>query len=118
MNSQILKLGNSHILAFMHLVRQILYLSNKNVFLLANNIALKSTIKNLVFMLLFLQKHSLCSYKQLIEISVEDTPKHQNRFRANYILSSVLYAHKILVSTTTNELIYLPSVTNIFPSAG
>jgi len=118
MDSQLLKLGNSQTLAFMHIVRQVLSLSTKNTFLLANNIALKSTIKDLIFILLFLQKHSLCSYKQLIEISVEDTPKYQNRFRTNYILSSVLYAHKILVSTTTNELLYLPSVTNIFPSAG
>lgn len=90
----------------------------KKIFILKTNIVIKTSNNRLVTILLFLKNHSLCLYKQLIDIAAEDTPKHKNRFRLNYILSSILYNHRVIVSLNTNELTYLPSVTKIFSSAG
>jgi len=81
-------------------------------------VVIKIISENLVEIALLLKGHSLCCYYQLIEIATEDTPQHQNRFRINYIFSSLLYGQKIIISLTTNELHYLPSLTQIFFSAG
>ena len=89
----------------------------KGFFVISNNIVIKTSRNKLTCVLFFLQKHSLSRYRQLIEIAAEDTPKHKNRFRINYILSSFMYNNKIIVTTTTDEITYLPSVTNIFSSA-
>ena len=83
-----------------------------------NIIIIKTYGAVLRVVLLALKQHSLLAFSQLIDIAAEDTPKHKKRFRVNYILSSLLYNTKIIVSTLTDEITYLPSITNIFPSAG
>jgi len=103
---------------FRQIVRRLLATVVKQLFLTTSSLILKTTVKNLPNILLFFKEHSLCNYTQLVEIATEDTPKFTNRFRSNYILSTILYAHKIVVSVTTNELLYLPSITPIFPCAG
>jgi NADH:ubiquinone oxidoreductase subunit C len=90
----------------------------KKNFVLNNTIIFKTNKNNIPAVLVFLKQHSLSLYKQLIEIAAEDTPKHQNRFRVTYILSSILYNTKFFVTTVTDELTYLPTVTTIYESAG
>jgi len=118
MNKQILSLSNWHNSAFVQYISKFLTLTVKKKIVVGNYFIIKSTIKSLQHILFFLNKHSLSMYKQLIEIAVEDTPKHKNRFRINYILSTMQYAQKFFVSVTTDELSYLPSVAWIFSSAG
>jgi len=79
---------------------------------------LKSSIKSLLPLTLFLKKHSLSCYSQLVDIATEDTPKQRNRFRINYILSSLLYGHKVIVTLSAHELQYIPSLVPLFLSAG
>jgi len=110
MNKQILSLSNWHNSAFVQYISKFLTLTVKKKIVVGNYFIIKSTIKSLQHILFFLNKHSLSMYKQLIEIAVEDTPKHKNRFRINYILSTMQYAQKFFVSVTTDELSYLPSV--------
>jgi|SRR5437763_817694 len=118
MTLPLVEFGNWYSAEFVQTLRQLLTSLAKKVFLTASSLVIKTTTKNLQNVLLFLKEHSLCSYKQLIEIATEDTPKFINRFRSNYILSTVLYAHKIIVTVTTHELVYLPSITRLFASAG
>lgn len=102
---------------YLVLIKEVLTPILKKAFLMKNNILLKVNKMILLSILNFLKKHALCLYKQLLDIAVEDTPKKRNRFRVNYILSSILYNAKIIVSLTANELTYLPSVTFIYSSA-
>lgn len=102
---------------YLLLIKEILTPLFKKAFLMKNNILLKGNRITLISILNFLQKHALCLYKQLLDIAVEDTPKKRNRFRVNYILSSILYNAKIIISLTANELTYLPSITFLYSSA-
>jgi NADH:ubiquinone oxidoreductase subunit C len=103
---------------YVHLIRQSFSPISNFFFIKKNQVIIKTSRKNIPKILLFLQKHSLCLYQQLIEIAAEDTPKKSMRFRVNYILSSINYSSKVLVSTITNEITYLPSVVGLFQSAG
>jgi NADH:ubiquinone oxidoreductase subunit C len=93
------------------LIKEILILSTLTT-------VIKTSKKQLVGLSFFLKKHSLLNYTQLLDIVAEDTPKHKNRFRISYVLSSFLYSHKLLISLTAHELHYLPSLIVIFFSAG
>jgi hypothetical protein len=75
MNKQVLALSTWHNLAFVLFTRHILSTIIKKTFLIANNPVIKTTAKNLQAVLLFFKMHSLCNYKQLVELAVEDTPK-------------------------------------------
>jgi NADH dehydrogenase (ubiquinone) Fe-S protein 3 len=90
----------------------------KRIFILKQDIKIKTSRKYMPLALYFLKLHSLCKYTQLIDIATEDSPKRKNRFRINYILSSIIYNTKIIVSIITNELTYVPSIIKIFKSAG
>jgi len=91
----------------------------KKAFILGTSIGIiKTSKKQLIGLSFFLKNHSLSNQTQLVDIAVEDTPKHKNRFRINYIFSSILYSHKILLTITAHELHYLPSLSSIFFSAG
>jgi len=103
--------------SYARLIKKIINSVAKAIFVHNNNIVIKTDITNLKLALFFLNKHTLCSYKQLIDIAAEDTPKNSYRFRVNYILTSLLYNHKVILSVTTNELNYLPSATGIFQGA-
>jgi len=100
------------------MLHSLLSLIIKKTFVLATTLIMKVTSKTLVGLSFFFKNHSLCHYSQLLDIAAEDTPKHTNRFRVNYIFSSVVYANKLLVTLTAHELQYLPSLLTIFFSAG
>jgi len=117
-DSNIFGIGTWITIAFARYVSDVLSLLNTKIFVLSNNVIVKTTTKKLQNILWFLKKHSLSIYHQLIEIAVEDTPKRKERFRVNYILSTLYYAHKVLITLTTGELSYVPSIIKIFLSAG
>lgn len=118
LDKQILLLTNWYYNAFAQYLSIILSLQTTRIFIWEGTFIIKSTPKTIQNILFFLKKHTLSTYNQLIEIAVEDSPKHRQRFRVNYILSSMIYAQKFLISVVTNELSYLPSATWIFSSAG
>ena len=83
-----------------------------------NNIEIKTTPNKLRSLLSFLKKHTLCQYQQLVDIACSDVPGKKYRFSVSYLLHSILYNARIVVTVKTNEVIPLPSVTQLFESAG
>jgi len=90
----------------------------KNSFILATFFVLKTSIKELFSLSLFMKAHSLSRFSQLIDIATEDAPKRKNRFRVNYILSSFGYSNKLIITLVVRELQYIPSLASLFSSAG
>ena len=82
-----------------------------------NDIEIKTTPNNLCALLYFLQKHTLCQYKQLIDIACYDVPGKKNRFSLAYVLYSMRYNSRIIIIVKTNEVLPLPSVVTLFNSA-
>lgn len=94
-----------------YLIKEIRFVNNKDI-------EIKTTPNNLRPLLYFLKNHTLCQYKQLIEIACSDNPGKQRRFSIAYVLLSVHYSANIIVVIQTNEVLPVPSVTSIFSSAG
>jgi len=80
-------------------------------------VEIKTTPSNLRSILYFLQKETLCQYKQLVEIACYDFPGKKDRFSINYVLYSLRYNVRIIIVVKTNEVIPLPSITGLFESA-
>lgn len=89
----------------------------KEIRLKTNAIEIKTTPNNLNALLYFLQKHSLCQYKQLVDIASSDVPGKTRRFSVHYLLLSLRYNARIIVVVQTNEVSPLPSVTSLYRSA-
>jgi len=60
--------------------------------------------------------NTLCS--QLIDLSMIDYPERKYRFEVFYLLLSLKYNNRFVVSTFTKEGTYLDSITNLYSSAG
>jgi NADH dehydrogenase (ubiquinone) Fe-S protein 3 len=82
-----------------------------------NDIEIKTTSNNLRALLYILQKHTLCQYKQLVDLACYDVPGKKNRFSIGYLLHSFRYNVRIIVIVKTNEVLPLPSVVPLFNSA-
>lgn len=104
--------------SYIKLLSSILGSLAKEIRLKNNDIEIKTTPNNLRSLILFLKNHSLTQYKQLIEIACSDNPGKQWRFSLVYVLNSVLYSTRLLVTIKTNEVNPIPSVIEIFSSAG
>jgi NADH:ubiquinone oxidoreductase subunit C len=63
------------------------------------------TRSNLLALLLFCKNHSLCLYKNLVDITVYDVPGKNYRFCIIYSLKSHLYNARLFIYTYTNESI-------------
>lgn len=73
--------------------------------------------KNCYPILMFLKKHTLCQYKQLVDIICFDTPGKNYRFFIIYNLLTIQYNTRIQVITklkNTNELL---SISGLYKSA-
>jgi NADH dehydrogenase (ubiquinone) Fe-S protein 3 len=81
-------------------------------------VEIKTTSNNLRALFYFLQNHSLCQYKQLVEIACSDLPGKKRRFSLAYILFSFRYNTYLTIVVQTNEVLSIPSVTPIYSSAG
>jgi NADH:ubiquinone oxidoreductase subunit C len=64
-----------------------------------------TTRSNLLALILFCKNHSLCLYKNLIDIIVYDVPGKNYRFCVIYALKSYLYNTRLYIYTYTNESI-------------
>jgi len=82
-----------------------------------NDIEIKTTANNLRGLLYFLQNHTLCQYKQLIDIACSDVPGKARRFSISYLLLSLRYNARLIVVIKTNEVLPLPSITALYRSA-
>jgi NADH:ubiquinone oxidoreductase subunit C len=82
-----------------------------------NDIEIKTTSNNLRALLYVLQKHTLCQYKQLVDLACYDVPGKKKRFSIGYLLHSFRYNVRIIVIVKTNEVLPLPSVVSFFNSA-
>lgn len=89
----------------------------KKSFVYYKQIHLITTRSNLLALLLFSKNHSLCLYKNLVDITVYDTPGKNYRFCVIYSLKSYLYNTRLFIYTYTNESIWIPSVTTLYKSA-
>ena len=82
-----------------------------------NDIEIKTTPNNIRSVLYFLQKHTLCQYKQLVDLACSDVLGKPRRFSVNYLLLSLRYNVRLNVVIKTNEVLSLPSVTMLYRSA-
>jgi len=89
----------------------------KEIRLKNTDLEIKTTPNNLRALLYFLKNHTLCQYKQLIDIACSDVPGKTRRFSVNYLLLSLRYNARINVVVKTNEVSPLPSVTPLYRSA-
>lgn len=74
----------------------------------------KEKIARLVF---FLEKHTYSQYKSVMDIYGVDYPEKKNRFEVNYNLLSVRYNSRLVVSITSDEFSYIPTVTGVYLAA-
>ena len=74
-------------------------------------------IIDLVSAILFLKTNDKCRFKQLIDITAVDFPKNEKRFKIVYLLLSHENNLRIIISSSIDESISVPSITKIFPSA-
>jgi NADH-quinone oxidoreductase subunit C len=74
-------------------------------------------IIDLISAVLFLKTNDKCRFKQLIDITAVDFPKNEKRFKIVYLLLSHENNLIIIISSSIDESISVPSITKIFPSA-
>ncbi len=89
----------------------------KSIYILDKVIYIQTTISCLNSIIYYLGHHSLYKYNQLQDICCCDIPKAQLRFSLNYILRSLLNHTTVVVSIQTNEVISVPTITNLYLSA-
>ena len=89
----------------------------KEIRLKNNDVELKTTPNNLRALLYFLQNHTLCQYKQLIDVICSDIPGKIRRFTVSYLLLSVRYNARLTVVVKTNDVLPLPSAVALYRSA-
>jgi len=81
------------------------------------DIVIEVLSKNVYPILLFLNKHTFCQFKSLIDIICYDKVKKKNRFSIIYNCVSVHYNFRCRLMTKVNELSSLFSVMGIYKSA-
>ena len=92
---------------------------NKNIDikLSDNSITITTDKKNLILLLNFLKSNYLLQFKTLISITAVDYPERHDRFEINYFLLSYKLNKRIIIKVNTNDVIPVPSITNVFSSA-
>lgn len=73
---------------------------------------------NLKKLMTFLKYYTNAQFKQVSEITAVDYPERDKRFEVVYVLLSVRFNTRLLVKVSIDELTSLPSIVDIFPSAG
>jgi NADH:ubiquinone oxidoreductase subunit C len=90
----------------------------KDVFVRGYDSSLTLSRRNFIPLILFLKKHSLSQFKQLVDITVYDRPGKCYRFTVIYHFLSIHYGKRVMCLVQTDELIDLPSTTGFYSSAG
>jgi NADH dehydrogenase (ubiquinone) Fe-S protein 3 len=114
---KLLKRKNWLLKKYVLFLKRILKTVVKEIRLKNTDLEIKTTPNNLRALLYFLQNHTLCQYKQLIDIACSDVPGKTRRFSVNYLLLSIRYNTRINIVVKTNEVSPLPSVTPLYRSA-
>lgn len=83
-----------------------------------SEICLYTKPEHLVKLLIFLKYYTNGQFKQLSEITAVDFPDKEKRFEVVYMLLSVRFNTRIMVKVCVDELTSVPSVVDVFPSAG
>src|ERR1700744_2720652 len=112
--SKLIKQKNFFLKKYVLFLKIILKTVIKEIRLKNNDIEIKTTPNNLRALLYFLQNHTLCQYKQLVDIACSDVPGKRRRFSVSYLLHSLRYNTRIHVIVKTNEVLPLPSVTFLY----
>lgn len=73
--------------------------------------------KDLWNFLFFMKYHTLTRASQLIDLSMVDYPERRFRFEIFYLLLSIKYNVRFVVTSFTREGAYFDSVTSIYPAA-
>jgi NADH-quinone oxidoreductase subunit C len=81
-----------------------------------NTIEFKTTIENFELLICIFKNSSLCQFEQLSEVAVIDLPTKFYRFKLNYILFSLRYNTRIIVSLKTTEFISIPTSSYLYNS--
>ena len=72
----------------------------------------------LEYLIFYLQKHTLCQFKSLIDITGVDYPDRKERFEVVYLLLSIRFGKRAAVKIKVDELTFVPSISKIFNAAG
>ena len=72
----------------------------------------------LIGLLTFIKLHTNTQFKSLIDITAVDFPDREKRFEVVYMLLSVRFNARIKIKVCVDELTSLPSVVDLYPSAG
>lgn len=81
------------------------------------DIVIEVNSKKIYSLILFLNRHTLCQFKTLIDIVCYDNPKKKNRFSLIYNLLSVHYNRRCRVITKLSELTTIFSIMGLYKAA-
>jgi len=81
-------------------------------------IEIKVLPKNIYPLIFFLNKHSLCQFKSIVDIICYDAPGKKNRFSIVYSLLSTKYNLRVQVLSKVSKTEELLSVVSLYNSAG
>jgi len=116
-NNSILLVFIKNFIVF-NFVRYLQYLIPvENIKIFKNEIILIVIPEILLKIIEFLKLHTSSQYKMLTCISGTDYPEYSNRFEVVYELMSLVYNHRLRIKIYVNELIFVSSLTSLFPSA-
>lgn len=73
---------------------------------------------NVMKLMEYLKRHEDCQFTMLMDITANDFPKRAKRFEVVYNLLSIRTNQRIRVKVATDEETPVPSVIEIFPTAG
>ena len=74
--------------------------------------------KHLVKLMIFLKYYTNSQFRQVSEITAVDLPNKKKRFEVVYVLLSLQFNTRLIIKVCIDELTVLPSIVEIFPSAG
>ena len=89
----------------------------KNSKIKHNQIFLSIDNEDLLEVILFLKNNNNTNFKQLIDITADDYPENERRFKIVYLLLSHEFNSRIIVSFYINENEIVTTLTSIFPAA-
>jgi len=85
---------------------------------IGDQVIIYTSEQDLLKVISFLKYHSFLKYNQLMDVTCLDYPDQKKRFHVVYQLLSIENNGRITIKVPVDELTPVPSVGNLFPSAG
>ncbi len=101
----------------MQLIKSIMNFCEYDIFIEKNELNINANLHDIPKLILFLKDNPSISMETLIDITAVDFPNDENRFLVVYNLLSISRNLRIKVKTRISEETFVPSITEIFPSA-